>query len=226
MTSVKASPDFPDWAYVTHSGYKDNDFIPRLHRTKNKGQDWEDISGNLPDLAINDVLVLPGHQDSILFVGTDGGVYGSMDAGENWERLGSNLPYIQVSDLVWNAARNELVAGTFARSIQSYPLDSLFVEPMDTTVVNLPSINAAPSFIKLFPSPATDWVQAEFFPIESDKGYQLAVLNGKGQLVLSRNGKAAGKVEERLNIKQLPAGLYTVKVKMGHTVRTGRFLKQ
>lgn len=226
VTSVKASPDFPDWAYVTHSGYKDNDFIPRLHRTKNKGQEWEDISGNLPDLAINDVLVLPGHQDSILFVGTDGGVYGSMDAGENWERLGSNLPYIQVSDLAWNAARNELVAGTFARSIQSYPLDSLFVEPMDTTVVNLPSLDAAPSFIKLFPSPATDWVQAEFYPIESGKGYQLALLNAQGQLVLSRNGKAAGKVEERLNVKRLPSGMYTVKVKMGHTVRTGRFLKQ
>ncbi len=226
VTSIKASPAFPDWVYVTHSGYKDNDFIPRLHRSKNKGQDWEDISGNLPDLAINDVLILPGHQDTVLFAATDGGVYGSMSAGLEWQRLGSNMPYVQVFDLVWNEARNELAAGTFARSILSYPLDSLFAEPQDTTVVSITTVEEKQSFVRLFPSPATDWVQAEFFNAEPGKGYQLAVLNASGQLVLSRKGNASGKVQERLNIRNLPAGLYTVKVKMGRTVRTERFAKR
>ncbi|MCB0569433.1 MAG: T9SS type A sorting domain-containing protein [Phaeodactylibacter sp.] len=226
VTSVKASPDFPDWVYVANSGYKDNDFIPHLHRSKNRGQNWEDISGNLPGLAVNDVLILPGHQDTVLFAATDGGVYGSMDAGANWQRLGSNMPYVQSFDLVWNEARNELVAGTFARSIMSYPLDSLFAAPMDTTVVDIPLVEHTPSFIKLYPSPATDWVQAEFSLSEPGKGYQLAVLDGNGRLVLKRNGKASGRVQERLNVKQLPAGMYTVKVKLGQTVRVGRFVKR
>jgi photosystem II stability/assembly factor-like uncharacterized protein len=228
VTSVKASPDFADWVYVSHSGYKDNDFIPRLHRSKNKGHSWENISANLPDLAINEILVLPGHQDSILFVATDGGVYGSMDAGESWQRLGRNLPYVQVFDLDWNEARNELIAGTFARSIYSYPLDSLFVQPPpDDTVISsvaAPPL-AEPEFVKVFPTPASDWATVRFFDSEG-KGYYLAVLDPAGRLVLSRSGRAPGLVEERLDISRLPAGVYTIKVKLRHTQRTGRLVKQ
>ncbi len=226
ITSVKASPDFVDWVYVSHSGYKDNDFIPRLHRSKDKGQTWENISGNLPDLAINKVFILPGQQDSILFVATDGGVYGSMDAGGSWQRLGRNMPYVQVFDLTWNVARNELVAGTYARSIYSYPLDSLFVQPPDdtmTTSVAAPPL-AEPEFVKVFPSPASDWVTVSFYDSEG-KGYQLAVLDQNGRLVLSRTGKAHGLVEERLDISRLPAGVYAIKVKMRHTQRSGRLVK-
>jgi len=81
VTSVKPSPAFADYVYATNSGYLDNDFIPHLHRSKDAGLTWEDISGDLPPLAVNDVYILPGHQDSILFAGTDGGVYGTMNAG-------------------------------------------------------------------------------------------------------------------------------------------------
>ncbi len=228
ITSVKASPDLEDYVYVTHSGYKDNDFIPRVHRSTNRGESWEDISGNLPNLAINDVFIIPGHQDSVLFVATDGGVYGSMNAGQRWERLGMDMPYVQVYDLAWNEAKNELVAGTFARSIMSYALDSLFVtEPMDTTVTSTrPIVQAGPQFLKAFPSPATDWVQLEFQNIEPGRAYDIAVLSQEGRLLLNRRGDLQGRVEERLDVSRLPAGIYTVKVRMKHALRTARFVKQ
>ncbi|MCO6492334.1 MAG: T9SS type A sorting domain-containing protein [Phaeodactylibacter sp.] len=227
VTSVKASPAFADWVYVTHSGYKDNEFIPRIHRSKDWGANWEDISGDLPDLAINDVYILPGHQDSVLFVATDGGVYGSMDSGQGWERLGVNMPYVQAFDLEWNQERNELVVGTFARSILSYPLDSLFSMPQDTTLTSDPAPSfASEGFIKVYPSPATDWVRVGFQNIEAGREYSLAILSQSGQVVMMKRGKQQGYVEEQMNVSALPVGMYVAKVKMRHTVRTGRFLKK
>jgi hypothetical protein len=76
---------------------------------------------------------LPNHQDSVLFVGTDGGVYGSLDAGLHWEKLGTDMPIVPVFDLEMNPATNRLIAGTFARSLMTFPLDSLFHAPIIAT---------------------------------------------------------------------------------------------
>ena len=57
---------------------------------------------------------------------TDAGVYATVNAGVNWERLG-NMPWIPVYDLVVDTVERRLVAGTFSRSIQSFPLDSILV---------------------------------------------------------------------------------------------------
>ena len=98
VTSVKASPTDSSTAFVTHSGYKYNDFFPHIHKTINYGASWTDISGNLPPLAINDVYIYPT-DDNIIFVATDGGVYATINGGQNWYRLGYNMPIIPVYDL-------------------------------------------------------------------------------------------------------------------------------
>lgn len=128
VTDIKVSPTFEDYVYVTHSGYKDGDYLPRVHRSKDRGANWEDISSNLPNLALNDVFILPDYDDEVLFVASDGGVHASFDAGVTWERLGNNMPIIPVYDLEHNVANNELIAGTFARSIQTISLDAVLVD--------------------------------------------------------------------------------------------------
>jgi len=57
---------------------------------------------------------------------SDAGVYATVDAGNHWERLGA-MPWIPVYDLVVDTAQGRLVAGTFSRSIQSFPIDSILV---------------------------------------------------------------------------------------------------
>ncbi len=226
VTSVKPSPAFADYAYAAHSGYKDNDFVPHLHRSMDAGQTWEDISGDLPPLAVNDVYILPGHQDSILFAGTDGGVYGSMDAGERWERLGADLPFVPVYDLEYDSINNRLLVGTFARSILSYPLDSLGIEqePQDT-VVQVRNAES-PSFLKTYPNPARERINLSFFNIESGRAYEIAILNANGQLMALHKGQQQGEVIHQLDISVYPKGWYVAKVKIRHQVRQARFLKQ
>ncbi|MEM9821463.1 MAG: dockerin type I domain-containing protein, partial [Bacteroidota bacterium] len=127
VTCIKAAPDAVDQVYVSFSGYKDNDFSPRIYHSTDRGNAWTAIHGNLPDLAINDILVMPNHAGNVLFVATDGGVYATLNAGQDWQRLGGNLPVIPVYDLALNVENNLLVAATFARSVQSFPLDSIGV---------------------------------------------------------------------------------------------------
>ncbi len=125
ITSVKSSQTNSNSVFVAQSGYRDNDVTPHIFKSDNKGGVWKSISGDLPNLAVNDLLVLPNSKDSVIFAATDGGVYATSNAGVNWQRLGKNMPFIPVYDIDLNVAKNEIIAGTFARSIMTFPIDSL-----------------------------------------------------------------------------------------------------
>ncbi|MBR9923336.1 MAG: T9SS type A sorting domain-containing protein [Bacteroidetes bacterium] len=226
VTAVQASPTFEDNVYVSHSGYKWGEYIPRLHRSTDRGATWEDISGDLPDLAINDIFVHPMQEDSILFVATDGGVYGTIDAGNSWERVGANMPSVMVYDVDVNPVQNTLVAGTFARSIMTYPLDSIIYpiveDTMTTSSFQLPYEKA--DAVKVWPNPASAEVQIGFTHPEGGGAYELVVLDVQGRLVKQLSGESPSRAELSLSVVDLAAGQYFIKVKMRHTVISGRFL--
>lgn len=127
VTSVHGSPTLPNRIFTTHSGFRDNEYIPHIHRSDNNGQTWTDISGDLPQIPVNDLLVLPNHADSVLFAATDAGVYFTVNSGTTWARLGGNMPFVPVFDLEQNPVRKELMAATYARGLWTFPLDSVFV---------------------------------------------------------------------------------------------------
>lgn len=126
VTSVVASPTLVNRIFVTHSGFRDNEYIPHVHRSDDNGATWTDIGASLPNLPVNDIYVLPGHADSVLFVATDAGVYFSRNGGMLWQRLGESLPFVPVFDLERNPHRNELLAATYARGLWTFSIDSVF----------------------------------------------------------------------------------------------------
>ena len=134
VTSVYGSPVLADRIFVTHSGFRDNESIPHIHRSDDNGQSWVDISGDLPALPVNDFWIMPGQNDQVLFAATDAGVYYTLNGGVKWLRLGSNLPFIPVFDIEHNPVRNELMAGTFARGLYTFPLDSVFQQGQSSTI--------------------------------------------------------------------------------------------
>ena len=69
--------------------------LGRVWKTANGGATWTDVSGNLPDVPVNDIVISHGQ----LVAGTDLGTVVSSDGGATWSRLGSNLPYTTVMDL-------------------------------------------------------------------------------------------------------------------------------
>ena len=66
----------------------------------------------------------------VLYVGTDRGVYVSLDRGATWQGLPAALPNVPVHDLVVHPRDRELVAGTHGRSI--WVLDALPVQELRT----------------------------------------------------------------------------------------------
>jgi len=84
------------------------------------GQTWESIAGNLPSESIN--VIAEDHRDKdVLYVGTDLGVYATLDRGERWMSLCNELPTTAVHDMVVHPREDELVIGTHGRSV--YILD-------------------------------------------------------------------------------------------------------
>lgn len=176
VTSVQASTTFTDHVYVTLSGYKDNDWQSHIFLSKERGDKWRSIKGDLPYISINDLVIIPNHADSMLFIATDAGVYGSINGGLNWHKLGTNLPMVAVYDLHYVPEKMELIAGTFGRSIHTYNLKtvlekkySLTVSPTNLSISSLGgiyplnilsntqwSMYKSNSFISFNPSSGTD----------------------------------------------------------------------
>ncbi len=88
--------------------------IGHLWKTADGGATWTNVSGNLPDVPVNDVLLI----GTTIVVATDLGVVTSSDDGAHWSRLGGNLPYTTTLD-VHLGPDNRVYAATHGRGIWS-----------------------------------------------------------------------------------------------------------
>ncbi|MGH2698049.1 MAG: glycosyl hydrolase, partial [Actinomycetota bacterium] len=79
---------------------------------------WDDISGNLPDAPVNDIVI----SDETLFVASDVGVFLSTDGGGSWLTLGDNLPLVPTTDLRVHEPSGTIFASTFGRGVYSTDL--------------------------------------------------------------------------------------------------------
>ncbi len=100
----------PAIAYLSVSGFGTS----HVFRTTNAGLTWVDINGDLPDLPVNALALLP---DGSLVAATDLGVYRTRDGGTSWQRQGVGLPNVAVFDVVYHAATSTLIAATHGRSV-------------------------------------------------------------------------------------------------------------
>ena len=107
--------------YALSENSKNGDFKPYVYKSANRGGSWESIAGDLPAngpaLSFAEDHVNP----NLLFVGTEFGLFFTVDGGKKWVRLRGNLPTIAVRDMVIQERENDLVLGTFGRGF--YVLD-------------------------------------------------------------------------------------------------------
>ncbi len=113
---VFASPFDPLVAYVAKTGYRSDDFAPYVFKTTDGGRTFSRITRGLPDRPVN-VIVQDARNPRLLFAGTDGGVFTSLDDGQSWRALRGDLPAVAVHDLVIHPRENDLVVGSYGRGI-------------------------------------------------------------------------------------------------------------
>ena len=206
ITSIKAAPDFPGnnraIVYMAENGYRMNDTQPYLYRSLDTGNTWMGIGTGLPHIGINDICAFPGN-DSILFVATDAGVYATMDAAQSWYRLGKGMPMCPVFDLELDTNRFTLMACTYARSMMSFPLDSIMDRPHQFWQVRISNSNTNPK-VHVYPNPATD-----FLMIDAPMGSSIELISLDGKRLQTLVNKQPN---SKLSLQGLPAGIYLVRV--------------
>ena len=112
ITAIEQDPEDVNTIYVTLGGYSGRDWVPpgsyldtndglgtgNVFKSTDAGESFIDISGNLPDLQVNTVLL----HDGQLLIGTDLGAFISSDTdGSEWGVLGGgSLPNVVVTQIV------------------------------------------------------------------------------------------------------------------------------
>ena len=123
VSRLLASQHNANTVYASFDNHKMGDFKPYLLKSSDNGHSWSSIASNLPDngmvLAIAEDPISP----QLLFVGTEFGLFFTLDGGGHWTQLKGGLPTIAVRDLAIQKRENDLVVATFGRGF--YVLDDL-----------------------------------------------------------------------------------------------------
>ena len=111
--------------YITFNGYRNDHFLPYLFVSEDYGENWKAIGKDLPFEPLNVVKEDPKY-DSILYVGSDGGLYVSVDAGNNFMTWNGGLPKsVPIHDIAIQERDNDIILGTHGRSLYVSKLDSV-----------------------------------------------------------------------------------------------------
>ena len=115
ITRVTPHPTDPAAAWVVVGGYG----YPKIQRTTDAGATYADVTGDIPDVPVTDLVVDPG-DPNVLYAGTDLGVFRSADGGAHWSGFSDGLPFMAVADLFRHPAGGDLVAATHGRGFFRY----------------------------------------------------------------------------------------------------------
>jgi photosystem II stability/assembly factor-like uncharacterized protein len=125
VSRVTASGHKNSRVYVSLNGYRFDNFAPYLYASEDYGQSWTAIGKDLPNEPINVIKEDPKY-DSILYVGTDGGLYVSIDKGNSFMLWNAGMPKsVPVHDITIQTRESEIVIGTHGRSIYIAKLDDV-----------------------------------------------------------------------------------------------------
>jgi hypothetical protein len=221
VTDIAVDPVDPLTAYVTFSGLKWKDPASHIFKTLDAGDSWIDVGTGLPDVPLNAVTIDPANP-SLVFAGSDIGVFVSEDAGASWQILDSGMPAAAVYDLDIHAESRRLLASTHGRSIFQTTLPALQVSTADESVPT--DVHAS---LETWPNPSTgtlflrvhgggDWSEV-LMSGARDSPVSFEVFDLRGRLVRTLSGtSAAAEWDRRTDAGvKVPAGRYLIRARVG-----------
>jgi hypothetical protein len=132
VSRVIASKFKKERVYATLNGYRFDDFTAYVYVSDDYGQTWKNIGNSLPAAAVN-VIREDSENENMLYVGTDNGLYVSLNGGGSWEAFSNNLPNVAVHDLVIQPTAKHLIVGTHGRSL--YKANVAALQKMNAAVL-------------------------------------------------------------------------------------------
>lgn len=124
VSHMEASRVAEGRVYMTQNGKRDDDFAAYIWKSEDFGQTWESIKSNIPYGPCNVIREDP-KDENILYVGTDYGVFVSMNRGESWETLVGDLPTTYVHDINIHPRDDIAVIATHGRGMWALDVQML-----------------------------------------------------------------------------------------------------
>lgn len=116
VNDIKADLHDANTVYIVLDNHKSGDLRPYIYKSINRGNTWKSITGNIPDSTLVWRLVQDHIKPELMFVGTEFGIYFTIDGGSRWVKLKGNVPTISFRDLAIQKRENDLVGASFGRS--------------------------------------------------------------------------------------------------------------
>jgi hypothetical protein len=226
VRGVAVHPTDPNKAYALMTGFHAGQ---KVFKTTNRGVTWTNISANLPNVPMGDLVPHPS-DDNQLFLGTEFGCFRTLNGGVSWERWNNVMPEAAIVTEMAAIDRRGIdgtyliLAATYGRSIFQRDIagaDTIAtsVPPVKAAAMNDESISAA----RCFPNPFEQNTTIAF-ETAREGWVQVAVYDVEGRLAapLWEGDMPSGRHWIPFDAAKLGAGLYWYRVSMEGTDVKGR----
>ena len=117
IAQIKASETNPGEAFLIANDYRRFNYTPYAYHTTNYGKSWERIVDESDVSSYTLSIIQDPEYPNLLFLGTDDGLYLSLDKGKNWTKYTNGFPTVSTKDLLIHPREKDLVIGTFGRAL-------------------------------------------------------------------------------------------------------------
>lgn len=175
-------------------------------KTTDGGATWNNITSNLPNIAANSIILRTA-SPRMIFVGTDIGVFQSIDEGASWVSFNSGLPAVEVYDMKYKQIAGIILAATHGRGCWTFDIGS---------VLGVDPYSVVPNEYELsqnFPNPFNPETIIKF-GVPKSGFVKLSVFDATGKLVdvLVDQQMNPGTFEASWNASGYSSGVYFYKL--------------
>ena len=224
FTVRKVVPDPSDYntAYALINGFSPQ----KIFKTTDRGKNWRDVTGNLPNVPMGDLVVNPS-DTSKLYAGTELGCYKSNDGGQTWFRWNNGMPdasivtemsYIDSSSI---NGKFYVIAGTYGRSM--YLRDASADDV--TGLANRKTMPVKFELDQNYPNPFNPSTIIHY-SIPKSELVSLKIYNLLGQEITALVNKVqtAGGHEISFNAAGLSSGVYFYRLDAGNNIEIKKMI--
>ena len=117
IAQIRASRFDSGTAWVVVNNYRKGDYTPYLFKTEDFGKSWKQMADQTKVNGYALSVVQDFIEPNLLFLGTENGLWISIDEGKSWEQFKNGFPSVSTMDLKIQESESALIIGTFGRAI-------------------------------------------------------------------------------------------------------------
>lgn len=214
ISYIAVDPFDAQTVYVTLYGYS---AANKVFKSTNGGQTWQNITGNLPNVAVFCIETEQTAERGI-YIGTEYGVFFKDNTMNTWEIYGLNFPNVAVTELEITEANKKLRACTYGRGVWEIGIQNTWIE----NNASIPE-NITTDEFKIFPNPGDG-----FFTLETaNKSFinRVLIVSSNGMVVKQVTVNAETNATS-FDISELSSGIYIARVISDKGISNHRFIKK